>query len=164
MAHERVVEENGVRIRWSGRTMGFIGVLFAGVITLVSSFTSFAVTHYLDDATVTQKQNDRLDTLDQRLTKLESIAQTNSEARIQMQSEIKAFEKESGLNQQQILENQRALLELLRQHERTTERRLKSGKVVPEAQDTNAPPALPIVEMVGAAPPSVVTPAAPELR
>src|SRR5271165_5844342 len=81
MEHERT-EKNGVRIRWTGRTLGVLGVCFAGVITLVSSFTSFVVTHYLDEATVTQKQNDRLDNLDQRLTKLEAIAQTNTEARI----------------------------------------------------------------------------------
>jgi len=161
MEHERT-EKNGVRIRWTGRTLGVLGVCFAGVITLVSSFTSFVVTHYLDEATVTQKQNDRLDNLDQRLTKLEAIAQTNTEARIQMQTELKNFEKDSGANQQQILENQRALMELLREHERNTEKHLKGMNVAPESQATGISSSVPIVEVTGSLGTTMVPAANPQ--
>ena len=131
--------KSGVQIHWSGRTVGTVGAIFAAIITLISSFTSFAVTHYLDEATVTQRQNDRLDNLDQRLTKLETIAQTNTEARIQMQAELHTFEKDSSSNQQLILEHQQELLELLREHERTTRKRLKEMKLTPTSTAIDSP-------------------------
>jgi septal ring factor EnvC (AmiA/AmiB activator) len=151
-------EKHGLRILWSGKTVGNLGFIFAGIITLVSSFTAFAVTHYLDEATVTQKQNDRLDNLDQRLTKLEAIAETNTEARIQMQAELKTFENDNAATQHQILENQKALLDLLQEHERATQKRLKNMSISPEAALNEGLTVAPLVTVVGrSGPPGVAS-------
>lgn len=110
-----------IEVRWSNKTISIIG----GILVLIASFTSFSVTHFIDQSTGNQRQDDHLAELDRRVEVLEGIAKANSESRVRVETRLDEFNRQH----ENVMVELRDIRDLLQKHERET--RLKHEKYVP---------------------------------
>jgi len=90
------------------------------IIALLASLAGGLIVHETDSSAVNQRQNDRIDDLDRRITKLEQIAQINSEARIRTEEQLTAIFKQH----EQMIVDLKSIQTMLELHERESK---KSG-------------------------------------